>query len=133
MMTPLILKGCKSVQYFITQQQKHQATLSRPGSLQGGNTLCSGARSPAQRNAHRAYRKHGSSPCASWLIQCEWCNNSQLHEGGKHGVGSNTTRVVPRWRRCCSQRRRHSVQWRQSSAKLVSDGHKNTRGPHPFV
>ena len=94
--------------------------------------LCALARAAQRYSAHRAYRKHGSSPCASRLIQCEWCNNSQLHEGGKHGVGSNTTGVVPRWRRR-RRRRRHSVQWRQPSAKLASDGHKNTRGPHPFV
>ena len=92
-MTPLILKGCKSVQYFITQQQ-YQATLPRQG-RQGGNTL---AWSPQCSAAVRTAR----SPCASWLIQCEWCNNSQLHEGGKHGVGSNTTRVVPR--RCTAAR-----------------------------
>ena len=57
--------------------------------------LCALARVAQRYSAHRAYRKHGS-PCASRLIQCEWCNNSQLHEGGKHGVGSNTTGVVPR-------------------------------------
>lgn len=124
MMTPLILKGCKSVQYFITQQQPPGTRQLYPGQAGRVALLCALVRG-AQCSAHRAYRKHGSSPCASWLIQCEWCNNSQLHEGGKHGVGSNTTRVVPRWRR--------RAQRRQSSAKLASDGHKNTRGPHPFV
>lgn len=119
MMTPLILKGCKSVQYFITQQQP-----AVPGNItqamQPGRVaiLCALARAAQRYSAHRAYRKHGSSPCASWLIQCEWCNNSQLHEGGKHGVGSNTTGVVPRWRR---RRRRHSVQWRQSSVSQAGE------------
>ena len=80
-MTPLILKGCKSVQYFITQQ--YQATLPRP-CRQGGNTLCSSARSLTSAAA-RAAASVGTKPsatvrtartentaaalCASWLIQ----------------------------------------------------------------
>ena len=99
MMTPLILKGCKSVQYFITAAAASSTRQHYPGHAGRVAILCALARAAQRYGAQRAYRKHGSSPCASWLIQCEWCNNSQLHEGGKHGVGSNTTGVVPRWRR----------------------------------
>ena len=80
--------------------------------------LCALARAAQRYSAHRAYRKHGSSPCASWLIQCEWCNNSQLHEGGKHGVGSNTTGVVPRWRRRRCSGGSPQPSWRATGTKI---------------